>query len=407
MRFTNRAIEALKSKSERFEVWVDGHRGLGLRVSPAGRKSFIYMYRFDGKARRMTLGRYPAMGLADAHLAHAEASKKREIGIDPGAELVGNRKAVREAETVSDLFGEYMRRHSRPNKKSADADQRLFEKDVIPAWGERKAKSITRRDAIVLIDGIVDRGSPVMANRTLSALKRVWNFGLDRDILDATPFTRIKPPTKETPRDRVLSADEIATFWNGLPGTNMSEGSRLALKLLLATAQRRSEVVLATWSEFDLEENVWSIPPERSKNGIANRIPLSPLSLGLLSQIKALSGDSDYLFPSPRGNRKPIGPVALSHAVKNNIATWGLAGFTSHDLRRSAASSMAQLGITRLVTEKILNHKDRGVAGIYDRYGYDNEKRHAMDAWGARLEAIVSGKAAAGNVVRMRDGQAS
>jgi integrase len=403
MRFTNRAIDALKPKTERFEVWADGHRGFGLRVSPAGRKTFIFMYRFGGKARRMTLGRYPAMGLADAYLVHAEASKKQEMGIDPGAELIGKRTAARDAETVADLFGEYMKRHSRPNKKSADADQRLFDKDVIPAWGKRKAKSITRRDAIVLIDGIVDRGSPVMANRALSALKRVWNFGLDRDILDATPFSRIKPPTKETPRDRVLSAVEIELFWNGLPGTGMSEGSRLALKLLLVTAQRRSEVVLATWSEFDFEEMVWSISSERSKNGIANRVPLSPLAVDLLKQIKALSGDSDYLFPSPRNKGQPVVAVSLSHAVKNNLAAWKVAPFTPHDLRRSAASELAQLGISRLVIEKILNHKDKGIAGVYDRYGYDREKRHALDAWGRRLDDILARGDRASNVVALKN----
>ena len=115
MRFTKRGLDALKPKAERFEVWADGHRGFGLRVSPAGRKSFIYMYRFDGKARRMTLGRYPAMGLADAYLAHAAASKKREVGIDPGAELVGNRKSARDAETVANMNS---KKYGGDNRKS-------------------------------------------------------------------------------------------------------------------------------------------------------------------------------------------------------------------------------------------------------------------------------------------------
>ena len=389
MRFTDRGIQAIKPGSERFEVWEDGRTGLGLRVSPAGRKTWLYMYRFGGKPRRMTIGVYPALGLADAHIAHANAKAKLAVGTDPGSEHIEKRRAERNAATVEGLISEYIDRHARPHKKSAGADERLFKKDVLPVWGQRKASSITRRDVIVLLDRIVDRGSGVMANRTLSTLRRVWNFGLDRDLVDATPFTRIKPPIKETARDRILSHDEIARFWNGLDQAHMTPGIRLAVKLLLTTAQRRAEITMAPWSEFDLDnECVWTIAASRSKNGIANRVPLAPLALDLLTQIRSLSPESPWLFPSPRGEQ-PIAPEAVSHALRNNRTLLNVGEITPHDLRRSAVSMMTGLGVSRLVTEKIMNHKDRSIGGVYDRHAYDREKKIALDIWSGQLQKII------------------
>ena len=399
MRFTDRGIQALKPRSERYEIWEDGRTGLGLRVSPAGRKSWLYMYRFDRKPRRMTLGVFPSFGLADAHIAHANAKAKLAVGTDPGLELIESRRAARDASTVEGLIDEYLKRHARPNKRSAGADERLFRKDVLPVWGRRKASSITRRDVITLLDRIVDRGSGVMANRTLSTLRRVWNFGLDRDLVDATPFTRIRPPTKESARDKILSPDEILRFWTGLDLAHMTPGTRLALKLILATAQRRAEVVMAPWSEFDLDgECVWTIAASRAKNETANRLPLSPIVLDLLSQIKNLSPESKWLFPSPRGDR-PVAPSAVSHAIRNNRDALGLGEITPHDLRRSAVSMMTGMGISRLVVEKIMNHKDRTVGGIYDRHSYDDEKRRALETWSTRLREIIGESSVAADKV--------
>ncbi len=405
MRLTDRTIGSLKPKAERREVWEDGRTGLGIRISPSGRKSFIYMYRFAGKARRMTLGVYPTMGLADANVAHAEAKKMRAEGVDPGAQLVARRHAERHAETVEELIEEYLDRHARPNKRSAAADERLFRKDVLPVWGALKAKSITRRDAIKLVDQIVDRGSPVMANRALSTLRTVWNFGLDRDIVDSTPFARMRPPTRETPRDRVLNSAEISRFWNGLDQAHLSVAVRLALRFILTTAQRRSEVAYAKWSEFELDdERVWSIPAERAKNGISSRVPLSPLALDLLGQIRELSDGSTWLFPSPR-NEGPIVAGAISHALRRNRGVLGIEAITPHDLRRTAVSMMTGMGISRLVVAKILNHVETGVTKVYDRYSYDAEKRHALETWGTRLKEIVTGQpivADDGKVVALR-----
>ena len=393
MKFTDRGIMALKPKSARYEVWEDGRTGLGLRISPAGRKSWIYMYRHARKARRMTLDTYPAMGLADARLAHAQAKKLLAAGIDPGSQLLERRRGERNAETVADLAREYLDKWARPRKRSAAEDERILNKDVLPAWVGRKAKSITRRDVIVLLDGIVDRGAPIQANRTLAVVRRMFNFALERDILDATPCARIKAPAKENQRDRVLTAEEIATFWHGLDTAPMTDTVRMALRFKLVTAQRKGEVIKARWAEFDMGERVWTIPAERSKNGIAHRVPLSPVAMEILEIIHAEAGESEWLFPSRRTGR-PITDQAMNHALLNSVGVIGMNNVTPHDLRRTAASHMTELGIPRLVVSKILNHADPSVTGIYDRYQYGPEKRSALEAWGRRLQGIIEGRPA-------------
>ncbi len=398
MRFTDRTIAALKPKAERHEVWEGGRVGFGVRVSPKGRKSWIYMYRFGGKARRMGLGTYPAISLASAHVKHAKAKELLEKGTDPGAQQVEQKRAELAAETVADLIEEYLEKWARPRKRSAHEDERSLHKEVLPIWGKRKAKEITRRDVITLLDGIVERGSPIQANRTLAVIRKMFNFAISRDIVDATPVAMVRAPAKENQRDRVLSADEIRTLWKGLDTAPMSAGTKLVLKLELATAQRKGEVVGATVSEFDLEESVWTIPAERSRNGQAHRVPLSPLALTLIEEARALTGESPWLFPSPGGNG-PITPHSINRALYRSMPEIDVENMTPHDLRRTAASFMTSLGISRLTVGKILNHAETGVTAVYDRHSYDAEKRHALDAWAAHLEGILSGKAKADNVV--------
>ncbi len=398
--FTDRTIAALKPKAERYEVWENGRTGLGVRVSPKGRKSWVFMYRFSGKARRMGLGVYPAVSLASTNVKHARAKELLEKGTDPGAQQVERKRAELAAETVADLIEEYLEKWARPRKRSAHEDERILRKDVLPVWGKRKAKEIRRRDVINLLDEIVERGAPIQANRTLGVVRKMFNFAISRDIVDATPVAMVKAPSKENQRDRVLSADEIRTLWKGLDKAPMGEGTKLVLKLELTTAQRKGEVVGATISEFDLEESVWTIPAERSKNGQAHRVPLSALALGLIQNARDLAGDSPWLFPSPGGNG-PITPDSINRALYRSMPEIDVENMTPHDLRRTAASFMTSLRISRLTVGKILNHVETGVTAVYDRHSYDAEKRHALEAWAAHLEGILSGKPATDNVVSL------
>jgi integrase len=397
MKLTDMLLRNLKPKVHRYIIWAD--HGLGVRVSPKGKKSFVYMYRLEGKARFMTLGDYPKMTLADAHKAHAEARKKVEQGIDPGAEAVVERAEERQAPTVAVLAAEYLEKWAKPRKRSWREDERILKKDVLPEWGRRKAREITRRDVIRLLDDIVDRGAGIMANRTLATIRKMFNFAVSRDIVPVSPCQAVRAPAPEQRRDRVLTVDEIRALWHGLEGAKrMAEGTKLALKLQLVTAQRKAEIVSAAWQEIDFTDKWWTIPPEKAKNKLAHRVPLSPLALELLQAAKKISGDSPWLFPSPQTDRH-ITPEAVDHALRRaGLEALGFT-FVPHDLRRTAASHMTGMGISRLVVSKILNHVERGVTAVYDRHSYDNEKRQALEAWGHRLQNIIQGAEEEGKVI--------
>jgi integrase len=387
-RFTDKSIAALRPKAERFEVWEGG--GFGLRISPRGIKSWIWVYRFDGRTRRMTFGTYPAMGLADARVKLADARKLLGQGIDPAESDIQSRKADRASATVAELAEAYLDKWARPRKRSAAEDERILRKDVLPAWRRRKAQDITRKDVIAMLDAIVDRGSPIAANRTLAVVRRMFGWALSRDIVPANPCGGVKAPSKETRRDRILNADEIVAVWRALesPEIPISRPIGLALKLQLVTSQRKGEVIEARWEEFDFNERMWTISGARSKNGLAHRVPLSPLAMTVLEEIRALPS-SEFLFASPRRTDRPITGPAVDHAVRNNRDVLGTGDATPHDLRRTAASHMTSIGVSRLVVSKILNHAEPGVTAVYDRHSYDREKRAALEAWGARLEGII------------------
>jgi integrase len=253
----------------------------------------------------------------------AEVRKLLDHGIDPGEIDVLNRKADRAAQTVEDLADAYLEKWARPRKRSAAEDERILRNDVIPAWGRRKAKDIIRRDVIALLDRILDRGSPIAANRTLAVIRRMFGWALSRDIISVNPCAAVKAPGAEKRRDRVLSADEIATFWRALedPALPISRPIRLALRLQLVTAQRKGEVISADWSEFDLAEGIWTIPANKAKNAMAHRVPISTLARGVLDEIP--EPRSGLIFPSPRGEG-PIAGLSVEHEMRKHRIALGV-----------------------------------------------------------------------------------
>ncbi len=389
MKFTDRQIKELKPKTTRYEVWEDNGKGLGVRVSSKGTKSWIYMYRTDGRARRMTLGNYPKMSVAEAHKKHAEARELVAHGKDPGEKIVKQRESERTALTVNVWAEEYIEKHAKPNKRSWANDQEMLQRNVVPRWGRRKAKDINRRDITLLLDDIVDRGAPICANRVLSLLSKMYNFSISRGDLEYNPCTAIKKPSKENQRDRVLSEDEIYKFWYGLDNASIHENIRLALKFQLVTAQRKGEVLQAQWEHIDLKSGWWIIPATIAKNKNEHRVYLSSLARELLAKAKE-NNSADWVFPSPLGN-KQLNDCALNRAITRNMDKIGIEKkFVTHDLRRTAASLMTSIGVSRIVVSKILNHVDGKVTAIYDRHSYDLEKQNAMEAWADKLKNILN-----------------
>ena len=418
-RFTDAQLKGLKPQKQRVILYEDGGRGFGLRIEPSGRKSFFLEYRFgEGKERRnrvYTIGQYPKITLTQARSIASQCLAQVEKSIDPATQKQTTKIANRNALTVGDLVEEYIEKWAKvqKKKKSWKEDERLLRKDIIPAMGRKKAKDIRRRDIVLLLDEIVDRGAAITANRVLAVTRKMFNFAVGRDIIDASPCVQIPAPAKENGRERNLSEDEIKIFWEKLDDAKMSQEIRFALKFLLVTAQRKSEVITSEWKEFDFKNKWWTIPAEKAKNKQTHRVPLTTMAIEILNEIKRITGKYQFVFASPVGATKrspdkqvgtsPILGSSVDHALRDNLTDdpktgriniFKLDHFTPHDLRRTAASMMTRSGVQRLTVKKILNHADGEITAIYDRYEYDKEKQKAMSAWDRKLRDIFSGEKA-------------
>ncbi|MBF0371780.1 MAG: tyrosine-type recombinase/integrase [Magnetococcales bacterium] len=396
MRFTDRFIKNLKPKPERYDL-REGD-GFGIRVAPSGTKTWQFVYKLKGRKRRVSLGVYPGMPLKEARESYTALRGQLDRGVDPvewqqdqESKAVEAKRKEEQTFTVADLVEEYIERWAKPRKRSWKEDARMLHKDVVSRWGKRKAKDIKRQDVVRLLDALQDRGATVTTNRTLAVVRKMFNFAAERGVVDASPCAGIRAPIQEKQRDRVLSEEEIHAFWTNLDVARMSEGSRLVLKLQLLTATRKGEVIVAAWEDFDLKGAWWTIPADIAKNKMPHRVPLSQEALAVLVHIKTLSGESPWLFPS-RIPGKHIIPTSVDHAVRKNLEILGAGQLVPHDLRRTAASHMTGMGISRLVVSKLLNHVESGITAVYDRHSYDKEKRAALDAWGRKVNEIVTGQ---------------
>lgn len=407
---------AKRSPKKRIDYTEPGRKGFMLRHWPGGERTFVMRYQRNGKSRVMTLGNYPAMSLQEAHEEHAKARKQLQRGLDPIEEREREKRAQEAAEhrrrrthavTVRNVVAEWAWHYARRHRKRPREAVRLLKRYVVKPLKGKPAAEIRKRDIVLLLDRITAKGSRVMANRIDALGKQVFAFAVARDLLELSPWVGIpRPGGDEQPKERRLTDDEIRAFWHGIEGAAVSKPVRLALKLILITAQRPGEIAGAKLTELDLSSKTWTIAGERSKNGKPHVVPLSPLALEIIDQIMEATAPkkdrprSPYLLPSVHTIRKPDEPLsvrALSRALRKCIdddeQLFGGKPFTPHDLRRTAASHMTALGIERLHVSKVLNHTDDGITGkVYDQHDYMPEKIRALGAWADHVAALVTGK---------------
>jgi integrase len=408
--FTPKGIEAVKPGASRREIPDPALAGLYLVVQPSGKKSWALRYRFAGKPKKLTLGRWPIMGVAAARAAATEAIEAVEHGNDPGA---AKKKAKAEAieaqlsgrDKIEALVTGYSKRKL-AQLKSGAVVRRELERHVVAVWGDRDIHEITRRDVIDLLDVIADSGRVVTANRVRAYLNTFLNWCVERDVIDASPAQGVKPVAKEKSRDRVLSDDEIRWFWKACDDLGFPWGP-LGQTLLL-TGQRLGEV--AGMTDAEISGDTWQMAPARTKNGRAHAVPLSEAVSAVLRAVERVKGKPAYLFTTTGES-----PVSGFHKGRNHIAermaeiaaeergeAVEIRRWTFHDLRRTAATGMARLGIPVRVTEAILNHTSgtaAGIVSVYQRHDYADEKRAALDAWARLVADLVDGTP--DNVVRI------
>ena len=408
MKLTAATVDKMQPTDKRQEIPDTLCTGLYFVVQPTGKKGWQVRYRHGGTHRRMTLGAYPVLSLADARQRARAALAAAHEGRDPAEEVRAAKAPTPEDDrnklsAVIDLF---MKRHASHNRRSDDV-MAMFRREIIDKWGHRDIQSITKRDAIEVLDAIVDRGSPVTANRLRAHLNTLFNWAKGRDIITANPLDGIKPPAQEKPRNRVLTDDEIRLFWQACDGLGYPFGP--IYRLLLLTGQRLREVGEMEWREID--GDTWTLPEARSKNGDEHFIPLSAEAQAVLDALPNIGGR--YLFTTTENSpvsgftrAKARVDKLMADALNADLPEGGepatIPSFTIHDLRRTAATGMAGLRFAPHVVEAVLNHRSgtrRGVAGVYNRFDYAEEKRAALEAWGRYVVSLIDGDA--DNVVRL------
>lgn len=411
---------------------------LGLKPDPknpdkliktgTGAKSWAVRYRFRGKPKKHTLGSLAALDLKKAREHARDSLELVTKGLDPAGEKKRARKEAADARDEFQLVAEqFVQRYAKPKNKSwqqstwtlglkpdPENPDKLIKtgNGVVAKWEGKRVQDITKRDVIDLIDGIVDRGAPVMANRTLTAVRKLYNWCKERDIVSVSPCDGVKAPGTERARERALSDAELRLLWKAADEDDWPFGP--LTKLLILTGQRRAEVGGMRWPEVNLGKKTWSIPSGRTKNNRAHEVPLADAAMALVKKLPKIKGEAGLVFTT-NGKR----PVSGFTRAKDRLAASMLAAmrkaaldpkkvkppepWTFHDLRRTAASGMARLGQPVHVTEAVLNHKSgtiKGVAAVYNKYDYSDEKRSALAAWARYVTTLVEGKA--GNVVELK-----
>jgi integrase len=397
-------IKSLPAPEKRREYPDDRITGLYLVHQPSGARSWAVRYRVDGAPKKLTLGSYPAVDLTTARKRAREAIGEVAGGVDPAARKMAARQARRAEQSindrVADVVAQYVERYvKRPAAGHAWAREveRLLKVEVVPVIGAKRLGELSRTDINGLLDGIVDRrGTPYTANRTLAVLRRMCNWAIERELIHNSPVEKIKPRDGEKERDRVLDDNEVRLAWGAFGGVGRFGD---IAKLLLLTGARRDEIAEGRWSEIDLAAKTWTIAKERSKNGVAHEIPLSDDAVRILQRLPRFSEKKDGFIFTTTG-RSPVSGFSRAKAAIDRAIAEALKGqggdalkpWVFHDLRRTAASGMAEMGVLPHVVEAVLNHRSgtiRGVARVYNRYSYAAEKRAALGLWATHLGQIV------------------
>lgn len=394
-KFTARAIDALRPEAGAFLAWDETLPGLVCKVYPTGAKTYLCVARVRGTQRKLTLepvGVTPSLDRV-REKAKAVLAKMAEANRDPGAEdpVSAKRRARQEARakraadanTFGALCETYIETYAKPRKRSWKADAAMIRSDIPEDWKARSVVEITRRDVVELIDRKAVK-APIQANRVRALLHKLFRFAIAKGRAEYNPVYGTDRPTQERSRDRVLATEEVRRVWTATE--KMPAPMRALLRLQLVTAQRYGEVLAMRWSDIDLAERVWTVPATVAKNKLSHRVPLSELALEILD---ALPRESEFVVAGARGRRQ----------YYEATAALGLPDFRGHDLRRTAASGMASLGVPRHHISRVLNHVEAGVTAVYDRHGYDSEKRAALDSWARKLRSIVDPENAGGRVL--------
>ena len=407
-------------------------RGLCIRVTEAGEKTWAFRYRDSvGRTQRLTLGRYPDLGLG---AARDRADQQRRAVANGGSPAAAKKQERLDAErlTFDHLADRYLHEYAYRFKRSAAEDDRSIRLHLRPVWGSRRYRDIRRSDVVEVVEKIYSSGRPALAVRLKATASKLFAFAISKGLLENNPAAGIGRIAETVARKRVLSDEEIRLFWRAVVCSPVSLKVGLALRLVLITGQRPGEVAGLRRSEVSLDDPrgaTWRLPTERTKNRREHVVPLTQQARAAIQQALHLGSNysgqpareaDDRVFPSPRGaetissHALAVAMARLCRSIREENAKgsagdaaalggWLIDPPTPHDLRRTAATRMRELGVTSDDVKRVLNHAQTGVLGRhYDHYDALREKRYALSRWGAEIERIISDEPR--NVVQLRAG---
>jgi len=375
-KLNSKTVEHLKaSEPKRTEVWDTALQSFGIRVSPTGRKVWFVVIRTQRRPKRITIGTYPSISLREARDAARKIIRDAQLG-------VFEKKPRAATPTLGETIPLFIQLYAKPKNRGWKRVEGLLK--PFEALFPLPLQELKRSDVVRALDALVASGKPYAANRALSAIKKVMSWTLDRGMIEVNPIAGLKPPAKEHSRERILTENELGALFVSADAEGYPFGD--VFKMLVLTGQRRGEVTGMRWSEIDIDRSIWTIPKARAKNGQTQDVPLSQEARYVLESTPRFL-HSDYVFTT-----NGTSPISGFGRAKDRLdAAIGVTDWRTHDLRRTAASGMARLGIAPHFVEKVLNHKSgiiSGVAAVYNRYGYDKEKREALDRWSDHVQKL-------------------
>ncbi len=362
--------------------------GLHLHVSRAGSKRWRYRYRLGPRCETVVLGRWPAMSAALAREKAAAMRRLLEQRQDPAEEMRRSREIADTRATVADFGARWMREVVEHARKKPGDVERILRRDVYPALGQRPVALVTAAEVQAVIFARRDAGAPEAAAAIRQTLKRLFEYaqacGLCRE--NPTAATPLKYVVRHRSRERTLSRSEIKVLLQRCDAASVNYRLRLALRLILLTLCRKSELRQARWEHIDLEAATWEIPAEHSKTGKPHIVYLSRQAVDCFRHLRGLSGRAEVVLPARDAITVPIGASILNKQMQR--VRWGIAHFTPHDLRRTASTVLNELGYNADWIEKALNHSARGVRGVYNRAQYAEQRRTMLQEWADWLDAL-------------------
>lgn len=365
--------------------------GLTFTLSAKGVASWVLRYRHGGKARELTLGRYPDMPLVRAR---KEAAEMR-VSVSKGIDVAGSKRLAKlqakSARTIAQLADDYLKDLVKRGKRD-DSIGWHVSAYIKPKFGKRNIDDLRPREALFYFQELAAK-KPSTARSVFGTLRRMYEFAVARQIVDFSPVATIKPHVIATKkhRERNLSAEEVGRLLRELsnPDNSLSEAQQIAIRMLLWTLGRKTEVTTMAWSEYDAETGIWTLPEERAKNGRTHLVPLPSQAIAALKRMKEIGCESKWVFPG-KTTENPMGETTLNERLSRSKRL-GIAHWCIHDLRRTGSTMLHEMGFPPHIIERALNHVQDGVGGVYNKAQWLDERASMLQQWADYLAGLESG----------------